>query len=314
MNGTYWSTWKYCVSKTSDEKTLLLSRGINSEFLRTYDLQNNLFSPCFESPEKDNFSPVYHVIHPKIPNKCYVAYHNGIICEYNLNTGRILRKITVDGYPDKILASNLYNKIYICCSRGVCIWNLDTNKVSTLGNFDNDCLALNLNENLLAVSNRNKNVIVVFDSKNNSSNIIKSTGKIIHGLQFTNDSKYLVSATSKPSTVSLHYLRNGETRWTIIGFEKESNVDVFFNKDETLMFLIRGGGNKDWQCESIIVFDTETLLPVYQIRANYPRNALLSQDEKYIFVPGLYATHIYQLPDREQIKNTLSILKNLNNE
>jgi hypothetical protein len=55
-------------------------------------------------------------------------------------------------------------------------------------------------------------------------------------------------------------------------------------------------------------------LPVYQIRANYPRNALLSQDEKYIFVPGLYATHIYQLPDREQIKSTLSILKNLNNE
>lgn len=307
--GTNWNFWVFCVSRTTDEKTLVLSRFTDKKWLSSYNRDTETYGPVFEMPTNDNAGVVYHVISTKDPDKCYAAFGSKEICEYSISTGRILRRINCKGYPDRIALNKNCDKLYIAGTPMV--WDLKTNRVTQLADYDGDCIALNSTERQVAVGVHDKGTVMIYNTNSRKPpQSIKAMGKHVSALRFVDNDKYLLVGTATPATVSLYGLSTGKPLFTIGGFDAGKIGDVFCNSDQSLLFVVQS--RSPWEGAPTIVFDTQTMLPVCQFPASYHvENAILSSDEKQLLVPSCWVCRFYEVPDRETIDATLVQMKEL---
>lgn len=308
--GAVWTPWHFCISQTADEKTLVMSRFSHEKWMMSYHRDAKTYGPIFEMPSKDNTEATYHVISSKDPDKCYVGFGSEEVCEYSISTGRILRRINCKRYPDRLVLNKNCDKLYIAGTPTV--WDLKTNKVAQIADYDANCIALDSGDRQMAIGLHDKGTVMLYNARSRKPpQPIQATGKHVWSVRFINDDKWLLVGTSEPATAAIHSLSSGKAICTISGFNAERITDVFCNSDQSLLFVVQS--KNPWGGEPTIIFDTQTMLPVCRFDGDYhTENAILTSDEKQLIVPACRTFHIYEIPDRETIDKTIEQMKALN--
>lgn len=305
-DGTSWNSWYYCISPVPDGKTFVMSRFTDEAWMLSYDIETETFGKVFESPGKGNREILYHVVSPKDPDKCYAAFASSEICEYSVATGRILRRINTKGKPYRLLPNRSGDKLYVSGTPQV--WDLKTNRVSVLGDYETDCFALDSKENRLAIGVRDKGAVMIYNASGRKSpQVVPVTGKNVGSMRFVNDGKFLLVGTADPATISLISLSTNKPVFTVLGFESDRIADLFFNSDGSLLFAVPTKGS---ETVPMFAFDTKTMLPVCMFDGNHHmENAALTPDEKHLILPTVKAFSIAEVPNRETIDATVEKLK-----
>lgn len=308
---TVYTNWHYCVSGTFDDQTLVMSRFHRDKWCLSYRMDSETLGPVFDTPSNNEVEAIYHVISSKDPDKCYVGLVSGIICEYKISTGRILRQINCKGRPKRLYLSKDCDKLYIAGTPAV--WDLKANRITQIADYDANCIALDSTERQMAVGAKikDKGVVMLYNARTRKPpQPIQATGKNVWSVRFINDDKLLLVGTSDPPTAAIHGVSTGKAICTIGGFDAERITDVFCNADQSLLFVVQS--QVAWEGEPTIVFDTQTMLPVCMFNAGYHmENAVLTSDEKRLILPTCRSFCIYEMPDREAIDKTIEQMKAL---
>ena len=306
---TVWNSWYFCISPVPDGKTFVMSRFTDEAWMLSYDIENDVFGKVFERPAKGNSDIVYHVASPKDYDKCYGAFASSEVCEYSIATGRILRRVNTKGKPYRLLPSRNGEKLYI--SGLPQVWDLKTNRITLLGDYETDCFALDSKDNQLAVGVRDKGAIMLYNAGSRKPpRTIPVTGKNVGSMRFVNDDKFLLVGTADPATISLISLSSNKPVFTVHGFESDRIADLFCNSDGLLLFVVQTKGS---ETVPAFAFDTKTMLPVCMFDGNHHmENAALTPDEKRLILPTIVSFTVSEIPDRTEIDATVGKLKALN--
>jgi hypothetical protein len=326
--GSVWGNWQSYIAISKDDSTLVFGLCHDALWLKSYNLKTKTYGSVFQVPNNDR-STVSLIISSKDTDICYAGFGSGLVCEYSIKSGKILRSINTGNAADKMVINRTGTLLYI--SGVPAVWNLITNRVIKIGKEDGNCLALDNSERLLAVGGNN-GILYVHDLQKNGTlvNMIPITKYPIWSVKFTKDGKnVLVGSGSyagegselKTAGISIVNINSQKTVFRVIGFDafydRPSRIgDAFFNTDESLLFaMLTASGMGSRMEQGFFIFDTKTMTPVFAGKSDYnARNAVMTSDEKSVFLPPMWWHKVilqYTVPDRETIDKTVEELKKI---
>ncbi len=307
-SGTIGMNWAFCVSKTPDDRILVLSRFADEKWLLPYDVASDRFGNVFEPPNDDR-EVTFHVIPPKSPGKCLVGFRSGLVCEYDIKTGKIVRRISGKGRIDEMVLNKNGDKLYF--GGHPTVWDLKTNEVTEIESGDGNALALSNDGTRLAAGFQDRDAVTIYDTDSlKPVASIKTLSKITTSVQFTRNGKGVLIGTENPATLSLHAVSTGKPIFSIGGFEEGKVSNAFFNENESLLFVVCS--KYGWCDPPVLVFDVKTLLPVCQFQLGEmcgAKNAVLSADERRLIPGTCRSVRVCEIPDRPTIFQVIGVLR-----
>lgn len=310
-NRTIWSGWRFAVSLTPDDKTLVMSRFDGDHWLLSYDYETGRFGNVFEKPNGQE-GVVCHTISKHECDKCYVGFNSGVVCEYSITTGKILRSIYLTGYVDEVQLTRNDGQLFIAGTPPT-IWDLKTNKISMIADSDANTLALSPNENILAVGFATGMVCLYKRNYPKPVLVFPALGKSVLSVCFSNGGNFLAVATADPNTLCVYYLTAAnklKERTKVVGFNNGYVKNIQFIADDSLLFAFTATGKLGGQ--PCYVFDSKTMLPICQM-TNWggSSNGIITSDGKYVIPAICRRANKYEVPDRSTIIKTIEEMRKI---